>query len=440
MRKFLAVSIFILLSSTAFSQWTTLTRPSGATVSSVSAPSPYVVWIACDSTKLFRSTDAGTTWSLRNSGLPTGNLYGISAIDSLNCWVGTVGGSIYRTSNGGSNWTLQFSQSGSFSDGIKMFSLNYGIYYGDPTGLGAPFQIRYTTNGGTNWILSPNAPVSQNDYGVINAWDWIDTSRIWLGAANATSSATSARIFRTTTGIGSGNWSTVTIIGSGTTDGLYWQAIAFIDANSGLAGSNGGNLRRTTDGGATWQLIANPPGLGTVAMVALNAIRDGSGTIRLSTTGGGINKIFRTTNLGANWIEESLPAQGTQNKINHIQFLSQTLGYAGCNGGYVLRFGNPSSVNLVNNATPGKFSLEQNYPNPFNPSTKINFSVPKGSNVTIKVYDLNGKETASLLSEFKEAGNYSLDFIAPANMTSGLYFYKMTAGEFTASKKLMLVK
>lgn len=108
--------------------------------------------------------------------------------------------------------------------------------------------------------------------------------------------------------------------------------------------------------------------------------------------------------------------------------------------GYVLRFGNPSSVNLVNNATPGKFSLEQNYPNPFNPSTKINFSVPKGSNVTIKVYDLNGKETASLLSEFKEAGNYSLDFIAPANMTSGLYFYKMTAGEFTASKKLMLVK
>lgn len=100
MCKFLAVSIFILLSSTAFSQWTTLTRPSGATVSSVSAPSPYVVWIACDSTKLFRSTDAGTTWSLRNSGLPTGNLYGISAIDSLNCWVGTVGGSIYRTSNG----------------------------------------------------------------------------------------------------------------------------------------------------------------------------------------------------------------------------------------------------------------------------------------------------------------------------------------------------
>ncbi|MBK6507980.1 MAG: hypothetical protein IPG02_20615 [Ignavibacteria bacterium] len=90
-------------------------------------------------------------------------------MDSSSCWVGTVAGSIYRTTNGGFNWTLQFSVSGSFSTGIKMFDANYGIYYGDPTAAGQPYQLRYTTNGGTNWTLSPGAPIAGNEFGVANA-------------------------------------------------------------------------------------------------------------------------------------------------------------------------------------------------------------------------------------------------------------------------------
>ncbi len=440
MKRLLTILIILASVSSAISQWSFVSRPSGARFNSISVPSANVIWAACDSTKAFRSTDFGNTWVLRNSGLPSGNLYGISALDTSTCWIGTVTGSIYKTTNGGLNWVQQLSQSGSFTDGIKMFNANYGIFYADPLGSGQQFQLRYTTNGGTNWILSPNSPVSQNDYGVINAWDWIDTGRVWVGAANATPNATSARMFRTTSGFGGGNWTAVTLPGSGTTDGLYWQAIAYTDANNGLAGTNGGNIRRTTDGGATWQLVSNPPGLGIIAVISMNGFKDGSNIIRISTTGQGINKIFKTTNLGANWTEETLPSQGVSNSQQHIQFFSQTLGYAGCANGYFLRFGNPSSVSLVNTELPDNFKLEQNYPNPFNPSTKINFSIPNAANVSLKIYDINGKEVSELFNQFKQAGNYSYDFAATPEMNSGMYFYTLRADNLIESKKFMLIK
>jgi photosystem II stability/assembly factor-like uncharacterized protein len=440
MKRLLTIIIILASVSSAISQWAFVSRPSGARFNSISVPNANVIWAACDSTKAFRSTDYGNTWVLRNSGLPNGNLYGISALDSNNCWIGTVTGSIYKTTNGGLNWVAQLTQSGSFTDGIKMFNANYGIYYADPLGTGQQFQLRYTTNGGTNWTLSPNSPTSQNDYGVINAWDWIDTGKVWVGAANATPNATSARIFRTTAGFGGGNWATVTLPGSGTSDGLYWQAIAFTDANNGLAGTNGGNIRRTTDGGATWQIVANPPGLGVIAVVNMHGFKDGSNLIRMSTTGQAINKMFRTTNLGASWTEETLPAQGTANAQEHIQFFSQTLGYAGCLNGFFLRFGNPSSISLTNTELPDNFRLEQNFPNPFNPSTKINFSIPNAANVTLKIYDINGKEVSELLNQFKQAGNYSFDFVASPEMNSGMYFYTLKADNLIESKKFMLIK
>lgn len=440
MRKALLTLMFLSLTTLSYSQWTFVGRPSGANVNSISVVNGFVVWIACDSAKIFKSTDGGQTWQLRNAGIPNVNLLGISAVDTSNCWVGTFTGSIYRTSNGGSSWTLQHTFNGGFTDGIKMFNLNYGIYYGDPLGSGQPFQFRYTTNGGTNWLLSPNVPVSQNDYGVQNAWDWLDTSRIWIGAANATTGATSSRIFRTTTGFGSGSWSSVTLPGSGTSDGLYWQAIAFNNANNGIAGSNGGNLRRTTDGGATWQLLTNPPGLGVVAMVTLHGFKDGSNITRLTTIGGAVSKMFVTTNLGSSWTEETLPTQGVQNKVNHLDFVNQNVGYAGCAGGYVLRYGNPSAVNHLNTGVPEVFRLEQNYPNPFNPSTTINFSVPKAGVVSMKLYDLNGREVAVLINEFKEAGNYSYAYSMPSGLNSGVYFYTFNSGDFSETKKLMLVK
>jgi len=86
-----------------------------------------------------------------------------------------------------------------------------------------------------------------------------------------------------------------------------------------------------------------------------------------------------------------------------------------------------------------EYSLSDNYPNPFNPTTQINFSIEKAGIVIIKVYDLLGKEVANLVDERKEPGNYSVNFNAE-NLPSGVYVYKLTSGNYVASKKLLLLK
>lgn len=97
-------------------------------------------------------------------------------------------------------------------------------------------------------------------------------------------------------------------------------------------------------------------------------------------------------------------------------------------------------IQNVSNEVPSGFSLKQNYPNPFNPSTKIRFSVPKASNVTISVYDVTGKLVATLADNQQvTAGVKEVEFSA-ANLSSGIYFYTMKAGEFSETKKMILVK
>ena len=90
-------------------------------------------------------------------------------------------------------------------------------------------------------------------------------------------------------------------------------------------------------------------------------------------------------------------------------------------------------------AAPVSFSLEQNYPNPFNPSTKISYSIPYKSFVSLKVYDQLGTKVAELVQEEKEAGKYEIDFKA-SNLSSGIYFYKIQAGGFVETNKMILLK
>lgn len=86
-----------------------------------------------------------------------------------------------------------------------------------------------------------------------------------------------------------------------------------------------------------------------------------------------------------------------------------------------------------------EFALDQNYPNPFNPATTINYSIPNQSFVSLKVYDTLGKEVAVLVNEEKISGNYKVEFNAE-NLPSGIYLYTITAGEYSDTKKLLLIK
>jgi hypothetical protein len=88
---------------------------------------------------------------------------------------------------------------------------------------------------------------------------------------------------------------------------------------------------------------------------------------------------------------------------------------------------------------PKEFKLEQNFPNPFNPSTTISFSLPQSQNVELKVFDMLGNEVALLLDEYKSAGEHKIEFNG-SELSTGIYFYQMKAGDFIKTKKLVLLK
>ena len=88
---------------------------------------------------------------------------------------------------------------------------------------------------------------------------------------------------------------------------------------------------------------------------------------------------------------------------------------------------------------PAGFKLYQNYPNPFNPETKIQYSVDRRQFISLKIYNILGKDVASLVNEEKSAGVYDVKFYS-ANLPSGIYFYQLKAGEFSETKKMILLK
>jgi len=106
---------------------------------------------------------------------------------------------------------------------------------------------------------------------------------------------------------------------------------------------------------------------------------------------------------------------------------------------YNLGGGIVSIPNQEINEIPDEFTLEQNYPNPFNPSTTIHFSISKAEVVTLKIYNILGEEIKTLVNEYKEAGNHTIQFNA-ISLSSGIYFYKLQAGSFVQTKKMIVLR
>ena len=134
-----------------------------------------------------------------------------------------------------------------------------------------------------------------------------------------------------------------------------------------------------------------------------------------------------------------------------IAFADSSKGFAVGESGYVLKYipSPPSSTENENGILhPDEFHLYQNFPNPFNPSTKIKFTIappnlPEGEDfkkVILKVYDVLGNEVAELLNEYKSVGNYEVEFSASEKIPSGVYFYRLTAGNYSSTKKMLLLR
>jgi len=139
-----------------------------------------------------------------------------------------------------------------------------------------------------------------------------------------------------------------------------------------------------------------------------------------------------------------LPGYGSDVYVkNKIVFATCQL-----DGIYVIQFDEPSVIQ-TENQKPNNFILRQNYPNPFNPSTRIGYSIIQPGFVSLKIYDILGNEVATLVNEEKLAGSYEVEFstvsLASAggnvyNLSSGIYLYRLTSGNYSASKKLILQK
>ena len=98
-----------------------------------------------------------------------------------------------------------------------------------------------------------------------------------------------------------------------------------------------------------------------------------------------------------------------------------------------------NKLKVTGELIPNEYALEQNYPNPFNPSTTIKFHIPELSFVTLKVYDVLGNEIATLVNEEESIGSFDIEFGAAA-LPSGIYFYRLRAGSFVETKKMVLMK
>src|SRR4030095_7468017 len=208
--------------------------------------------------------------------------------------------------------------------------------------------------------------------------------------------------------------------------------------------------KRSTDEGINWgadmRLTNNPalsqyPSLlvsGSTVHVVWQDKRDGNPEIYYKrSTDGGISwgADTRLTNNSANSLLSSVAISGS---VVHTVWQDYR------DGNYEIYYkrdptGNPLGIININSEIPKEFSLSQNYPNPFNPKTIINFQLPMFNYVSLILYDVLGKEVASLVNEQLKAGTYEVNWDA-SNYPSGVYYYKLTAGDYTKTKKMVLIK
>jgi hypothetical protein len=214
-------------------------------------------------------------------------------------------------------------------------------------------------------------------------------------------------------------------------------SIFFVDNQTGWVVGESGTIIKTTNGGENWfnQTSAVNHHLSSVYFTD-------------NQTGwvvGYSGSVMKTTNGGLNWV---LQRSGTTNYLYDVSFADANNGWAVGNNGTILHTtnGGVTFIEEENSFTqPKEFLLQQNYPNPFNPSTIIQYTISSIQFVTLKVYDLLGREVATLVDEYRNAGSYEVEFPtvetghAPS-LPSGVYFYRLQTGNFVETKKMILLK
>ncbi|MBN1351431.1 T9SS type A sorting domain-containing protein [candidate division KSB1 bacterium] len=413
-----------------------------------------------DGAGIFRSTNNGNTWTEGNVGITDIVVNEFAAQSSGTVFAVTLGG-IFRSIDKGTNWQK-------IDTGLKS---EYGYNYSTNTiavnSTGELFTgtagsgVFCSINNGDAWQEINNGLADEYGYfPQINALAINSSDHIFAG----TEEGFSGSIFRS---IDNGeNWTEVNnglmddevlhlavssngcifagtergYVFRSTDNGDSWTQVAYFNnvilslaiSPDGdiFAGVEYTGIYRSTDNGDNWDLI-----LGSADEYYLPIAFDSKGHIYMSAEAEGV---FHSADNGDDWHEVNTGL--TVKDVKSLYIDSNDYLYAGTNGGGVFRSKMPTTaVEKAAYSIPTSFSLNQNYPNPFNASTIIRFSLPREGFVSLNVFNALGEKVASLISGKLEIGVHQVQWNA-AGLASGVYYYRLQAGQFNQVKKLVLIK
>jgi hypothetical protein len=240
-------------------------------------------------------------------------------------------------------------------------------------------------------------------------------------------------------------------------DFTFDGGVDFLDNNNTKGWTGGGQIspssegwsHSTTDGGLTWSARISFP-------YPIRAVKFLNDTLGFAAGGNLYQEaggIYTTVNGGLNWSPDiNTSAEMFAFETKQISADSSEIWCVGSTGGgtgytgkaYKCRVGILTGINNISNQIPDDFVLYQNYPNPFNPVTKIKFDIPSEvksqmSNIKMIIYNIAGKEISVLVNRQMNPGTYEVEWNA-LNYPSGVYFYKLTAGNYSDVKKMIFVK
>jgi len=353
---------------------------------------------------VFKSIDAGNTW-IKKADLGA-NIYDMYfPSDSVGYLIRS--GIIYKSTNFGEIWDSIYTFAGGGA-----FSIDF---VDDLTGFvaGNNRMIYKTTNGGTEWV-------QVNQLGSFALWS-IDMVDSLVGFAVGMISLT----YRTTDG--GDNW---------TLNWLYppevqFTSVKFYDRTLGFIVGYYGEIYKTTNAGLTWQVKNS----GVITSLYDIYFMDKDTVLIVGKDG----VILKSTNMGEDWIQLE---RRTTNSLYSVSFIDSTTGFIVGQNGTILGKNMPiTSVmdDVYSSSIQAQIEMDQNFPNPFNPETKIKFRIPESGFISLKVFDILGREVATLINEDKYAGEYEIIFNA-TGLASGIYFYRLRAGNYFETKKMNIIK
>jgi photosystem II stability/assembly factor-like uncharacterized protein len=377
-------------------------------------------WAVGDSGIIVHTSDGGSSWSIQNSGIDL-DIRSASFPDTNRGWAlawtiappyGTI---ILKTQDGGLSWKNEF------YNGNDVF-LN-SIYFSDSLNgwIGGNYTgILYTTDGGKGWNQS-----QIDSFSGFPIYDFVFSNKN-NGFASAGRTDIMGVIYKTTDG--GKSWKGKSVSADPIQKLFYKDSIFIVGVGGDL--EFGAGFISSRDGGANW-VYKTLNFYGAAIGLSFRNPSEGWASVK----GGFFGRFLVTNDTGNTWKEYAPPDSAF---ISDVTFTDSSHGYAVGLNGIILKYKSNSTSIWDKVESPFGYSLNQNYPNPFNPSTTISFSIAKREYVIIKIYNLLGEELRSF-EYLMEKGGHEIKFTS-GNLSSGTYIYTISAGEYRASKKMMILK